>query len=152
MGFISRRKLLKIIDVEKIKEAIAEAEKRTSGEIRISVAPFFWGSVRRVAEKAFIRLGMTGTKARNGILFFVVPSRRRFVILGDEGIHAKVGQEFWDHLAGAVSLEFRKGEFTLGLIKGIQEAGEHLAAHFPYEPLTDRNELPDEIDLGGKQG
>jgi uncharacterized membrane protein len=152
MGFISRRKLLKIIDVEKIKEAIAEAEKRTSGEIRISVAPFFWGSVRRVAEKAFIRLGMTGTKARNGILFFVVPSRRRFVILGDEGIHAKVGQEFWDHLAGAVSQEFRKGEFTLGLIKGIQEAGEHLAAHFPYEPLTDRNELPDEIDLGGKQG
>jgi uncharacterized membrane protein len=152
MAFISRRKLLKIIEVEKIKEAIAEAEKRTSGEIRVSVARFFWGNIRRAAERAFIRLGMTRTQGRNGILFFVVPSRRRFVILGDTGIHAKVGQEFWDHLAEVMSEEFRKGEFGEGLIKGIQEAGEHLAIHFPYEPLSDKNELPDAIDFSGKAG
>ena len=111
------------------------------------MAPFFWGKVRPVAERAFVRLGMAKTRRRNGVLFFVVPARRRFVVLGDEGIHARVGQEFWDVLADAVSGHFRKGEFTDGLVRGIREAGAKLAAHFPYDPATDRNELPDEVDL-----
>jgi uncharacterized membrane protein len=111
------------------------------------VAPFFWGSVRRVAEKAFVRLGMTATKHRNGILFFIVPARRRFTVLGDEGIHARVGQDFWEALAVVLSEHFRKGEFTEGLVKAIEAAGEKLAEHFPYDALTDVNELPDEIEF-----
>ena len=150
MTFHSRRKLLKVIDVERIKAAIAVAERSASGEVRVSVAPFFWGSVRRVAEKAFVRLGMTATKNRNGILFFIVPTRKKFAVLGDEGIHARVGQEFWDSLAGLLSGHFRKGEFTEGLIVAIEEAGRQLAAHFPCDPATDVNELPDDIDFGLK--
>ncbi len=150
MTFHSRRKLLKVIDVERIKAAIAVAERSASGEVRVSVAPFFWGSVRRVAEKAFVRLGMTATKNRNGILFFIVPTRKTFAVLGDEGIHARVGQEFWDSLAGLLSGHFRKGEFTEGLIVAIEEAGRQLAAHFPCDPATDVNELPDDIDFGLK--
>jgi uncharacterized membrane protein len=130
-----------------VKKAIEGAEKQTSGEIRVSVAPFFWGSVRRVAEKAFVRLGMTRTSRRNGILFFVVPSRRRFVVLGDQGIHEKAGQEFWDLLAAELSKKFQKGEFTEGLVKAIELAGERLAACFPFDEETDRNELPDEVDF-----
>ena len=151
MAFMHRRKLLKRLDIHKIREAIQAAEKKTSGEIRVSIALFFYGKIRPVAEKTFRRLGMTRTKHRNGILFFIVPSRRSFVVLGDEGIHAKVGQEFWDRIASAMSERFRRGEFTEGLIKGIEEAGEHLAAHFPYDPQTDVNELPDEVDLVGKR-
>lgn len=147
MGGLSRKNLLKKIDVGRIREAIEAAEKQTSGEIRVSVAPYFWGSVRRVAEKAFHRLGITGTKDRNGILFFIVPSRGRFVVLGDEGIHAKVGQEFWDELTEAMSGHFRKGEFTEGLTAGIGEAGFRLAEHFPYDAAADHNELPDDIDV-----
>jgi len=144
----SRRKLLKVIDVERLKKAIQEAEHRTSGEIRVSVARFFWGSVRRAAERAFERLNMTATKERNGILFFVVPSRKRFVILGDEGIHARVGQEFWDCLADLMSGHFRKGEFMEGILRGIEQAGIQLAAHFPYDARSDVNELPDDVDFG----
>ncbi len=149
MAFMHRRKLLKLLDSEKIVEAIRAVEKRTSGEIRVSISPFFYGRVRPVAERAFRRLGMTNTRERNGILFFVVPSRRRFVVLGDEGIHAKVGQEFWEHIAGAMSDRFRKGNFTEGLINGIFEVGERLAVHFPFDQLTDVNELPDEVDFAG---
>ena len=148
MPFMHRRRLIKEIDPGRIQAAIQAAEKKTSGEIRVSVSPIFWGSVRPVAEKAFQRLGMTNTRQRNGILFFIVPSRRRFVILGDEGIHAGVGQDFWDHLTAAMSAEFRKGRFQDGLIKGIEEVGEHLAAHFPYDPATDKNELSDNLDFG----
>ena len=139
---------MKTIDAERVKKAIVDAEHETSGEIRVSVAPFFWGPVRRVAQRAFVRLKMDRTKDRNGILFFIVPSRRRFVVLGDEGIHACVGQEFWDSLASLLAGHFRKGEFTEGLVRAIGEGGAKLAAHFPYDPAGDVNELPDDIDFG----
>jgi len=136
------------VDVDKVKAAIAAAERETSGEIRVSVTRFFWGSVRRAAERAFDRLGMTHTKDRNGVLFFVVPARRKFVVLGDAGIHAKVGQEFWERVARLMSEHFRKGEFTDGLVAGIGEAGRELAAAFPYDPTVDVNELADDVDFG----
>jgi uncharacterized membrane protein len=151
MGIMHRRKLLRAIDPERIKAAIQDAERLTSGEIRVSVSQFFWGKVRPVAERAFRRLGMENTKDRNGILFYIVPSRRRFVVLGDEGIHAKVGQEFWDCLTADLSGEFRKGSFQDGLLKAIADVGANLAAHFPYDPAADKNELPDDIDFGRKR-
>ncbi|MBN2345942.1 MAG: TPM domain-containing protein [Candidatus Aminicenantes bacterium] len=151
MSFISQHKLLEIIDDERIKAAIAAAEMQTSGEIRVSVSRFFWGNVRRAAEKAFERLGMRATQDRNGILFFVVPSRHRFAVIGDEGIHRKVGQEFWDKLVVAMSGDFREGKFNEGLIRGIGECGRLLAAHFPYQGERDVNELPDDIDFGNKE-
>lgn len=150
MSIMHRRRLLEFLDVEQVRKAIVEGEKRTSGEIRVSVARFFWGRVHPVAERAFRRLGMANTRQRNGILFFVVPARKRFAVLGDQGIHAKVGQEFWDGIAAGLAEDFRKGEFTAGLVAGIQAAAEALAVHFPYEPATDVNELPDDIDTGGK--
>jgi len=93
---------------------------------------------------------MTATRHRNGILFFIVPARRRFVVLGDEGIHAKVGQEFWERVAAAVSEHLRDGDFTLGLVHGIETVGEQLALHFPFDPAADANELSDEPDFGGR--
>jgi uncharacterized membrane protein len=151
MGFMSQRKLLEIIDDGRIKEAIVAAEKQTSGEIRVSVSRYFWGNVRRVAEKAFDRLGMRATQDRNGVLFFVVPSRRRFAVIGDEGIHQKVGQEFWDKVVASMADDFRAGKFNEGLVRGIGECGRLLAAHFPYQGEKDVNELPDDIDFGNKK-
>lgn len=115
----------------------------------MSVAHFFWGRVRPEAERAFRRLGMANTRLRNGILFFIVPARKRFVVLGDEGIHARVGQDFWDGIATSMTEHFRKSEFEEGLLAGVQTAAAGLAVHFPYEPATDVNELPDDIDTGG---
>ncbi len=148
MSLMRRQKFTRAIDPARISQAIRAAEQRTSGEIRVSIASFFWGRIRPVAERAFRRLGMTKTALRNGILFFIVPSRRRFIVLGDEGIHAKVGQDFWEKVSAAMSADFREGRFQAGLIKAIEEAGERLAAHFPFDPASDRNELADDIDFG----
>jgi uncharacterized membrane protein len=145
---MTHKKLLRVIDHEKIKDAIQRAEHRTSGQICVSVAPFFWGSVEKAADKAFARMGVDRTKDRNGVLFFVVPSRRKFVVLGDRGIHEHVGQEFWHQVVAVVSAKFREGDFTGGLVRGIEEVGERLAAHFPYDPTTTKNELPDDVDFG----
>lgn len=146
--FTTKRHLLKLIDQERVRRAIEQAEARTSGEVRVSVAPVFWGHVESAAQKAFSRMGMDRTKDRNGVLFFVVPARRRFVVLGDAGIHAKVGQEFWDDVASTVSDHFRKSQFTDGLVAGIERVGERLAEHFPFDVRRDVNELPNEIDYG----
>ena len=145
---MTRRQLLDRIDSARIVEAISQAERRTSGEIAVSVAPLFWGNVEKAARKAFDRMGMTKTGLRNGVLFFVVPSRRRFTVLGDSGIHARVGQDFWNSVAAHLSQHFRAGEFTEGLVQGIAEVGEQLAAHFPYEAKGDINELSNEVDFG----
>jgi uncharacterized membrane protein len=141
-------KLLRSIDTARIEDAIRAAERRTSGEIRVSIAPLFWGNIRRQAEKTFARLGMTATKGRNGVLFFIVPSRRRFVVLGDEGIHLKVGDDFWRAIASAMSDHFRRGDFNEGIVRGIRQVGEQLATHFPDQGASDVNELPDEVDFG----
>ena len=147
MPLMHRRRWLRELDPERIKAAIQAAEKTTSGEIRVSISLYFWGRVQNQAKRAFRRLKMNATRQRNGILFFIVPSRKRFAVLGDEGIHAEVGQEFWDHLTATMAAEFKKGRFQQGIIKGVEEAGARLAAHFPYDAGTDKNELPDDIDL-----
>ncbi len=147
---MTRQQLLHSINSARVREAIAQAEKRTSGEIVVSVSPLFWGSVDKAARRAFNRLGVGNTRERNGVLFFIVPSRRRFVVLGDQGIHDKAGQELWNRVVARVTDCFRSGDFTEGLVRGIGEVGEQLAEHFPYDPATDRNELPDDIDFGGR--
>jgi uncharacterized membrane protein len=136
-----------LLDISRIERAIADAERCTSGEIRVSVAPFFWGSVDGAARKAFDRLGMASTRHRNGVLLFLVPARRCFVILGDTAIHDRVSQDFWNRAAEIVSGHFRKGDFTEGIVRGIGMVGEQLARHFPRD-AADENELPDAVDRG----
>ncbi len=148
MAGMSRRSLKRCVDEARVVQAIEAAERASSGEIRVSMATFFWGDVEKVAQKAFVRLGMDKTAKRNGVLIFLVPSRKRFTILGDEGIHAKVGQDFWEDVASDLSEHFKRSEFTEGLVQGIAKVGERLAEHFPWEGGADRNELPDDVDYG----
>lgn len=144
---MSRRSLRKCVDQARVVAAIRAAERVTSGEIRVSVAPFFWGDVEKTAGKAFRRLGMEHTADRNGVLIFLVPSRKRFAILGDAGIHEKVGQVFWDEASACLSSHFHRGAFTDGLVEVIHLLGDRLATHFPSAGEADRNELSDGVDF-----
>ena len=128
--FVHRR-LVRHIDSKRIEAAIAAARRRTSAPIHVSLAPHFWGDLRKTAERAFDHLGLTARPERNGILFFVVPTRREFVVLGDVGIHQHVGQEFWDHVAAAVSSRIKHGDLTDGLVHGIETVADELERRFP---------------------
>jgi len=119
------------VDSGRIERAIHAAERHTTGLIRVSIARPFWGSVRKAAERAFVHLGMTGTPDRNGVLIFVVPARREFVILGDSAIHDKAGQSFWEEVAAAMSARIRSGDLTDGIVHAVEAAGRSLAEHFP---------------------
>lgn len=144
---MSRRSLRKCVDQARVVAAIRAAEQVTSGEIRVSVASFFWGDVEKTAGKAFRRLGMEHTADRNGVLIFLVPSRKRFAILGDTGIHEKVGQAFWDDASASLSSHFHRGAYTEGLVEVIRMVGDRLATHFPPTGEADRNELSDDVDF-----
>ena len=133
------------LDDARVVAAIAAAEQLTSGEIRVVVAQAKTADPIAAAEKQFERLGMIKTDARNGVLIYVAPASRNFAVIGDQGVHEKCGEGFWRELAAAMSACFKRGEFTEGLVLGIERAGTLLAAHFPRRP-DDQNELPDRIE------
>jgi uncharacterized membrane protein len=89
---------------------------------------------------------MTKTALRNGVLIFIASEHHRFVILGDRGIHEKVPPGFWDEIAAKLTIRFKNGEFTDGIVEAINAAGEHLKQYFP-RATGDVNELPDQIDV-----
>ncbi len=135
------------IDNQRVVDAIRDAEMRTSGEIRVHVQrKIRVGDIRTVAERTFERLGMTKTALRNGVLLFIATEDRKFTILGDRGINEKVPPGFWDEIAAKLTIRFKNGEFTDGIVEAIAAAGERLAEFFP-RATGDVNELPDDIDV-----
>ena len=133
------------IDQARVIAAIGAAERLTSGEIRVFVSRQPADDAVAAAQSHFERLGMTQTEARNGVLIFLAPRSRAFAVIGDTGVHEKCGDSFWRELASAMSVQFRQGDFTTGLVLGIERAGALLAAHFPRQ-ADDRNELPDRVE------
>lgn len=133
------------LDSDRIVSAIAEAERRSSGEIRVHVTLRKPDDLESRARRRFERLGMTKTAERNGVLFYIAPTVRRFQILGDSGIHERCGPDFWKEVAAEMEESFRRGEFTEGVVRGVGKVGDILARHFPRSN-ADKNELPNAID------
>lgn len=129
--------------------AIQQAEKQTSGEVRLFVESHcrFVDPVDR-AKELFLQLGMDKTKQRNGALVYIAFKDHQLAVLGDEGIHQKVGQAYWEEEVAKMIREFRSEHIVDGICQVIIDIGEALQQHFPYDSETDKNELPDEIVFG----
>ncbi|GAB3987276.1 TPM domain-containing protein [Spirosoma daeguense] len=132
---------------QRIIESIRQAEKATSGEIRVHVEPHCSSSdpVQRAID-VFAQLGMHQTKDQNGVLFYLAHVDRRFAIVGDKGINTKVPADFWESTKELLRRYFAAGDYAGGLSLGIQRAGEQLKHYFPYAS-DDINELPDDISF-----
>lgn len=125
-------------------EAIQQAEQNTSGEIRVHLHEAIDRSLQRDAQTAFRKMAMQKTKARNGVLIFLVPEEKKFAILGDKGINEVVPPDFWEAVKDKMQHFFREGAFTQGVCAGIEQVGAQLKAYFPYQS-DDVDELPNEI-------
>jgi len=135
---------------ENIVHAIKEAEKQTSGEIRVFVESKcrYVDALDRAAE-IFSNLKMSETELRNGVLFYIAIKDHQLAILADKGIHeAAGGDKYWKDAVKDILSVFRKGSVVAGITTSIQKIGEALKTHFPYDPDIDKNELPDEIVFG----
>jgi len=133
------------IDDARVVAAIAAAEARTSGEIRVFISAGKTEQPVLEAEKQFERMNMTQTAARNGVLIYLAPASHTFAVVGDKGVHEKCGVAFWENLAAAMNVHFKNSDFTQGLVTAIERAGALLAEYFPRQP-DDRNELPNRIE------
>ncbi len=132
---------------ERIVAAIKAAEKETSGEIRVHIDKRCKGDVMDMAAFVFEKLEMHKTELRNGVLIYLAVKDKKFAILGDVGINKVVPENFWEEVKAGMLEEFKKGDFTNGLVKAIGMAGEKLKTYFPYQK-DDINELADEISFG----
>lgn len=131
---------------EDIRHAIMNAELDTSGEIRVHIENTCPGDAVVRALGIFKKLEMEKTKNRNAVLIYLAVKNRKFAIIGDEGIHEKVSDTFWDSTKNRMLNHFRENHFTEGLIEAITETGEKLKTYFPYK-RDDVNELSDEISF-----
>ncbi|SEA31701.1 TLP18.3, Psb32 and MOLO-1 founding protein of phosphatase [Arachidicoccus rhizosphaerae] len=132
-----------------IVQAIKKAETATSGEIRLYVE----GRCKYVdaldrAKEVFDELRMFETAARNGVLIYLAMKDRQLAVFGDEGIHAKVGMDFWKQKLSEVKAAFTEKSYGKGLTLMILSIGEALKKAFPYNQVDDINELPDDIVYG----
>lgn len=133
---------------QEIVNAIIEAEKNTSGEVRVHIEKQSDKTPFERAQEVFYALNMQDTKNRNGVLFYVDIANHNFVILGDQGINEAVESDFWDTTKDLVISHFKNQQYKQGLIEGILKAGKKLKDLFPYNANTDTNELPNEISKG----
>lgn len=137
-------------DLEAIAATVAEAERHTSGEIRVHLErrlPRATDALTRAAQ-VFTRLKMDATADRNGVLLYLAVESRSLAIVGDRGVHERVGDEYWQQVRDAMVARLRAGASREALVQAVVDVGLVLQKFFPRRP-DDRNELSDEVSLGG---
>ena len=141
-------------DLDAIVTAVREAEQRTSAEIRVHVEPRVAHGRRRGvtdalerARHVFADLGMHRTAQRSGVLVYLAIEDRKLAVVGDEGIHVHVGDDYWNGVRDRMVERLRAGATRAALIGAVTEVGVTLARFFPRRP-DDVDELPDDVSLG----
>ncbi len=136
-------------DLDRIASATREAERETSGELRVHVVARLLPleNARKRAIREFFRLGVDRTKDGSGVLLFLAVRSGRFEIVADQAINEKVGHEAWNEIAVEITSHIRENSIGDGLEHGVRRIGSFLAQHFPIQP-DDVNELPDEVTFG----
>ncbi len=135
--------------LDNITETIRQIEKKTSGEIRVCIKRrrgFLEKKFtpRDIALREFVKLKMSETKDKTGILFFLIFDERKFEIIADEGINSKISPDFWNEISNKIKIHFTNKNYHEGIIRGLAEMGDILVKEFPFND-NDKNELPDEV-------
>jgi uncharacterized membrane protein len=131
---------------ELLVKAIGEAELSTSGEIRLHLENYCFGDELKAAKKVFARLKMYDTAERNGVLIYIAVRSRKIAIYGDEGIHQKLGDVFWQKLVERLIEQFKANNQAVSLAECIRECGKQLGLYFPRKAV-DRNELSNSLSF-----
>lgn len=148
MQLFKRKEFFNEAEKQAIVQAIRDAERMSSGEIRVFVESrcSYVDPLDR-AKEIFEKLQMHRTKLRNGVLLYLAMKDHQFAIFGDEGIHQQVGDNFWQKQGAELKKSFRSNAFIDGIAQCLREIGVSLQQYFPYQ-ADDEDELPDDIVFG----
>lgn len=144
---MANRKFISKEEQDLIVKAIEAAELNTSGEIRVHIESECKSDPLARAVTVFNKLKMYKTKERNGVLIYIAWKSRKFAILGDIGIDAKVPEGFWDKEKEILLNHLKEGKAAQGIAAAIDMAGENLKKYFSYQS-NDVNEQSNEISFG----
>jgi uncharacterized membrane protein len=133
---------IKSVDRDQIVSAIAEVETRTTGRIRVFISHHKTADAVRSAGNIFAKLKLN--QARNAVLIFIAPVSHKFAVIGDTGVHAKCGDEFWRGVVETMEAGLKRGDFTEALVHGIKKIGSVLAEHFPPDSAA-KDDLSDAV-------
>jgi len=136
--FLSKSEEIEIVN------AIQIAENNTSGEIRVHIEKKTSLAPLERAKEVFSMLEMEKTQNRNAVLVYVAVKTKQFAIYGDEGIHNKVSDDFWNSTKDIMQPLFAARNQKDALVQGVLKIGEQLKQYFPFLE-NDQNELPNEI-------
>lgn len=134
---------------EQILTAIRNAEKQTSGEVRVYVEsrnPLV--NILDRAAEIFYKLKMQETEHRNAVLLYMAIKDHEVALFADEGIYKRAGGAYWENEMNEMLAHFKTNDIAGGIVNCLNHIGETLKHEFPYHPGTDRNELPDNIVFG----
>jgi putative membrane protein len=101
----------------------------------------------RVKDAAFMQFyasGLYRTRESNGVEIYLSFFEREVVVIGDRGIHAKMGDAHWQQVRDLIIRGMKEGNVRGGICAAIETCGKALAEHFPPRP-DDINELPDTV-------
>lgn len=128
--------------------AIKEAENATSGEVRVHIEGKCKPDDSMVrAKEVFAELKMHETELKNGVIIYIATRDQKLAIWGDQGIHEKVGQDFWDEEIKLMQKYFQADDYESGIKDAVLMVGQKLKEFFPYQK-DDVNELSDDISYG----
>lgn len=149
MSLFKKKEFFTAEEKKAIVDAVQQAEHRTSGEVRVFVENRcrYVNAIDRAIE-IFGNLQMFRTELRNAVLVYVAVKDRQLAVFGDEGIHQKVGDEYWNNEVKKMIQAFNRNNISEGIAHCVKDIGEALCTHFPYDRTTDKNELPDDIVFG----
>ena len=134
-------------DEQEIVQAILNAERKTSGEIRVHIEAHTRLDHFDRAKEVFHLLKMDNTKDENGVIIYIAVNDRKFSIYGDRGIDKVVPDNFWNTTKDAIEAYFKKGSPKDGIIEAVHMAGKELETYFPWQH-GDTNELSNEVSKG----
>ena len=138
-------------DLDDIAVAIARVEAEAAAEVRVHlerrVASGWLRSPDALARARtlFHRLGMHRTRARNGVLVYLALDDHKLAIVGDEGIHGRVGEAYWAHVRDTMIQHLREASPGQAVVRAVEDLGRVLAEHFPRRPGDTPGDLSNQV-------
>ena len=144
------RRLLSDADFDAITAVIARAEAQTSGQIKVHLERRVHGRTSDAlarAKQVFAHLELHLAAERHAVLIYLALGDRKLAIIGDAGIHAHVGDEYWSAIRDHMVTNLRAGAPREAIVGAVNEVGRVLREHFPRRP-GDSMDAGDELSLG----
>ena len=140
-------------DLDEIAAAVGRVERAADAEIRVHLernvhhargeAP---DALKR-AQVLFQHLGMHKTRHRNGILVYLALDDRKLAIVGDEAIHAHVGDAYWAGVRDRMVSHLKAEAPRDAVVHAVEDLGRVLATHFPRKEGDAPGDLTNEVSV-----